>query len=270
MNLKLKNLLFSVALLLLSSCNQAIDSEIKELGNDPKNKNVTSHQIVPDIHGLKNIKYLDRLIDNQDFALVLDLIAGETNNNLKKDWLYKKANEGHAIIMFELSKYLASNGGSLDEIQKWFFAGISRAEQDAFCYQDKSYGEIPETLSNVYSVYFKDLIENASRKQLIEAQGKAFKSSNEVIVNLKKYPSPIWIFYQNIDESKNLSNFDNLCLKSEKDCLEIRRKYAVDWAKKISDSEKQMAEMKSQVQKSKDYADGKIAMVHLDNVARQQ
>ncbi len=143
-------------------------------------------------------------VKEQDYITVLKHIWSEHNCTRKKAWLSEKVKEGHPILMLELAKVLVREK-SIEEGLNWYYMGLIRSCQDAFCCDDRSLhsDKIPGTLAQAYSCFFD------SHTKGIE-DPLAIEKALENLLKDQQYPSPQWVGYHG---TKALS--DNIKLLPE-------------------------------------------------------
>jgi hypothetical protein len=206
-------------------------------------------------HGLDNEEKLNRLLNEQNYIEVLNSLWTEPKGTKRLDWLEKKANEGHPILMLELGvEYYNQNPNLNTYIVKtmpWFMAGVRRTLIDAACTSDKSAEAAAELLlysyqENIFEDLFKRHSQNEFESYLIQNK-KTFQLSNIAVLKIVlaplvdgrqvNQPSPAWVFAHGMNA---FLNTQNTIPKDQWNA--IRKKEAEEFLQQVAGLEKSLAD----------------------------
>lgn len=216
---------------------------VLEFVSDPKNREVKQSGL-PGLSGQVSLNVSNWLVSKQNYIPALKHLWNEKNKDLRLKWLHEKANEGHAIMMLELS-YLFYYLNKFEESCYWFCLGTRKAIEDAYCYTDESI--IQQTIEKIRSIY---LFNNSLRVILpMQKHMDMAKKAHNDLKTWNKKPSPEWLMPSN--ELLPQSEWDNARKKSmeyDKNILYNERELLVN---AIADALKYLANPKNTTESKK-------------------
>jgi hypothetical protein len=139
------------------------------------------------------------LLDQQDYIEILKIIRTEKNLNTAIAYLESAAEEGHAILMLELSRTLCKkmkdektiSTDALKTAYTWYMRGMVTTMLDTACNTDRSTEDASGRLQLSYSLtnlFSEPELKNIDRTSI----------NSDVLNNWKlltSYPSPKWVIY---------------------------------------------------------------------------
>ncbi len=142
----------------------------------------------PYIGALANEAITTELLQRGDIGSVVRLVWAEQDNNRKLNFLRVRAQEGHAIFMYELARALSVTNDN--DTLFWHLAGFLRSLQDALCAlrDGEEAIQCPAILFGIYTRQLPTV--NRFTKDQVE----------QTLVKVKQYlkaqathPSPRWV-----------------------------------------------------------------------------
>ncbi|MDN3506841.1 MAG: hypothetical protein P0S96_06395 [Simkaniaceae bacterium] len=163
-------------------------------------------------NGLTNRRQIDRLLKDQNYIDVLNHVWTEPDLGTRIRWLEKKVDEGHPILVLELTKaYFLQNPSLESYVEKvlpWLRAANYRMEVDSKCTSDKSVLDAIHECVNLHESYLVQiLLERYTNAEIEAFYIENIEKSLLVEIDLKKrvlFPffdekmevasSPEWLF----------------------------------------------------------------------------
>ncbi len=145
--------------------------------------------------GLADTNLVEQKLNEQDYVGVLLSIWSEQDFNRRKQWLETRANEGHPLLMIEYGKVLAQQG-SIEEGLKWFYLGLFRAQQDAYCCECAPFDMTDQLLEReAYPKQWFDIMDDLLKRKTMYplSQKKMKQAALAVLKAWKSFPSPQWM-----------------------------------------------------------------------------
>ncbi len=163
--------------------------DVIEFVSNKKNREIKQ----PDWPGLSSqtsLNVSNWLVSQQKYIPALKHLWNEKNKELRLKWLHEKADEGHAIMMLELS-YQLYDMNKLEDSYYWYCLGIRKTTEDVFCYKDESVKTKLIKVNDVYDTH--RFVGKLSEERILYIAKKAHQD----LKNWNKRPSPIWFAPEN-------------------------------------------------------------------------